>query len=156
VLPDVRFSVAGDGPDKAELQALIDELRIEKSVSLIGRSEDMPAFYASLDLLVSSSRQEGLPIGLLEAMASGLPVIATAVGEVPKMILNGRTGLLVPSENVEALTHAMVCLLCDPHARTSYGHSARQLVSKEFSASRMTAEYRNLYARSIDEKLGAH
>ncbi|SFS16756.1 Glycosyltransferase involved in cell wall bisynthesis [Granulicella pectinivorans] len=156
VLPDVRFSVAGDGPDRVELQCLIDELHIEGNVRLLGRCLDMPLFYASLDMLVSSSRQEGLPIGLLEAMASGLPVIATAVGEVPKMILNGRTGTLVPPEDVEALTREMLRLLGDPHIRTCYGHTARRLVSKEFSASRMTAEYRALYARSIGEKLGAH
>jgi glycosyltransferase involved in cell wall biosynthesis len=85
-----------------------------------------------------------------------LPVIATAVGEVPNMILNGRTGVLVQPDDVEALTREIIFLLRDPHARASYGRAARQFVSEEFSAARMTAEYRGLYARSINEKLGAH
>ncbi len=111
--PGARFVVVGDGPDLATLNALIDDLNIRKSVLLVGRREDMPAVYASLDVMVSSSRQEGLPMAILEGMASGLPLVATAVGDVPTVVRDGRTGILVPSENVESLAEAMVELLRD-------------------------------------------
>ena len=68
---------------------------------MLGRRDDMPSLYASLDVMVSSSRQEGLPMAILEGMASGLPLVATAVGEVPTVVLDGRTGVLVPAENTE-------------------------------------------------------
>ena len=80
--PDTKFVVAGDGPDRAELDALIDKLGIRDHVRMLGRCNDMPALYASLDIMVSASRIEGLPIAILEGMASRLPLVATAVGDV--------------------------------------------------------------------------
>jgi glycosyltransferase involved in cell wall biosynthesis len=91
-LPHTRFVVVGDGPDREELEALIDQLGFRPFVLMLGQRNDMPAQYASFDLLVSSSRKEGLPIAILEAMASGMPVIATSVGEVPSVVRNGETG----------------------------------------------------------------
>ena len=64
---------------------------------MLGRRDDMPSVYASLDIMVSASRQEGLPMAILEGMASGLPLVATPVGEVPTVVLDGRTGVLVPA-----------------------------------------------------------
>ena len=68
---------------------------------MLGRRNDMPSVYASLDVMVSSSRQEGLPMAILEGMASGLPLVATAVGEVPTVVVDGETGVLVPAEDAE-------------------------------------------------------
>ncbi len=151
-LPHTRFLVVGDGPDRAELTALIEKLGIGENVSLLGRSDNMPSFYASLDILVSSSRLEGLPIGLLEGMASRLPLVATAVGAVPEVVQEGHTGILVPAENVDALTTAIVELLRDPMLRDRYGEAARELVAAEFSAKRMTAEYLRLYEEVLTRK----
>ena len=95
-LPNTRFLVVGDGPDRPDLEALIRQLGLQDTATLLGRRDDMPAFYASLDLLVSASRQEGLPIALLEGMAAALPLVATAVGAVPTLIQHDRNGLLVP------------------------------------------------------------
>jgi glycosyltransferase involved in cell wall biosynthesis len=150
-MPLTQFVVVGDGPDRAKLQSLIDELGIGKNASLSGRNEDMPSFYASLDLLVSSSRQEGLPIALLEGMASGLPLIATAVGAVPTVVQDGRTGLLVPPENPQELTAAIIKLLREPATRSSYGAAARALIKQEYSAERMTAEYLQLYQQAMQQ-----
>ena len=102
-LPNAKFVVVGDGPDRAKLDALIDELGIRHSVRMLGRRDDMPAVYASLDLMVSSSRSEGLPIAILEGMASRLPLVATPVGAVPTVVLDGRTGVLVLPESPELL-----------------------------------------------------
>jgi glycosyltransferase involved in cell wall biosynthesis len=151
-LPLTQFVVVGDGPDRATLDALIRELGIEKNALLFGRNEDMPSFYASLDLLVSSSRQEGLPMALLEGMASGLPLVATAVGAVPNVVHNNRTGILLPAEDVKALTAAIVKLLSEPATRKTYGAAARDLIRNEYSAERMTAEYLQLYQQAAEDK----
>ncbi len=149
-LPSTRFLVVGDGADRPKLEALLDQLGIRSNVTLLGRTENMPAVYASFDLMVSSSRQEGLPIAILEGMASSLPVVATAVGAVPTVVRDGVTGSLVPSEDPEALSSAILHLLQNPHLRHSYGAAARQLIADDFSAARMTADYLHLYRQVLN------
>jgi glycosyltransferase involved in cell wall biosynthesis len=147
--PDTKFVIAGDGPDRAELDALIGKLGIRDQVRMLGRWANMPALYASLDIMVSASRREGLPIAILEGMASRLPLVATAVGAVPTVIQDGRTGLLVPAENPEPLAAAIIELLRDPARRQQLGFAARQLVEDEYSAERMTADYLRVYEDAI-------
>jgi glycosyltransferase involved in cell wall biosynthesis len=148
-LPDTKFVVVGDGPDRAKLDALIDQLGIGGSVHMLGRRDDMPAVYASLDLMVSSSRREGLPMAILEAMASRVPLIATAVGGVPTVVLDGRTGVLVPEVDAALLANGITELLRDSALRERLGSAARQLVEDEFSAQRMTADYLRVYEAAI-------
>jgi glycosyltransferase involved in cell wall biosynthesis len=112
----------------------------------------MPSVYASLDIMVSASRREGLPIAILEGMASRLPIIATAVGAVPTIVLNGRTGVLVPAEDVETLASEIVKLLDNPAQQQELGTAARKLVEDEFSAQRMTADYLRVYEEAITTK----
>jgi glycosyltransferase involved in cell wall biosynthesis len=149
--PSVKFVIAGDGPDLAKLELLIDELKIRENVSMLGRRDDMPSVYASLDILVSSSRIEGLPMTILEGMASRLAVVATPVGDVPTVVLDGRTGALVPVENVELLAVEIVRLLKDSGLRERLGAAARKLVEDEFSAARMTADYLAVYESAISD-----
>ena len=144
-LPSTKFVVAGEGPDRDKLESLIDELQIRKNVSMLGRRDDMPSIYASLDIMVSASRQEGLPIAVLEGMASRCPLIATAVGSVPTVILDGHTGVLLPPQNAELLASAIVDLLRNPAERERLGAAARKLIEDEFSADRMTADYLRVY-----------
>jgi glycosyltransferase involved in cell wall biosynthesis len=146
-----KFVVAGDGPERAELGTLIDKLRIRAGVTMLGRCDDMPSFYGSLDVMVSSSRNEGLPIAILEGMACRLPLIATAVGAIPTVIQNGRTGVLIPAENAELLAAAIVDLLQDHEKRKRFGAAARRLVEEEFSAARMTADYLRVYEDAVAE-----
>jgi glycosyltransferase involved in cell wall biosynthesis len=143
--PDTKFVLAGDGPDRAELDSLVDKLGIRDPVRMLGRCDDMPALYASLDIMVSASRREGLPIAILEGMASRLPMVATTVGEVPTVIQDGRTGMLVPVEEPELLAAAIIELLRNPAKREQLGSAARQLVEDDFSAERMTADYLRVY-----------
>lgn len=122
---------------------------------MLGRRDDMPSVYASLEIMVSASRQEGLPIAILEGMASRRPLIATSVGAVPTVVLDGHTGVLIPPENIEALSSEIVKLLKDPSRRESLGASARKLVEEKFSAERMTADYLCVYeaaAATADKK----
>jgi glycosyltransferase involved in cell wall biosynthesis len=151
-LPATKFVVVGEGPDREQLESLINELQIRKNVLMLGRRDDMPGVYASLDIMVSASRREGLPMAILEGMASSRPVVATAVGAVPTIIMDGRTGLLVPSEDVEALASKIVTLLNDRTQRNSLGAAAKKLIEEEFSAARMTADYLHIYDRAIMTK----
>jgi glycosyltransferase involved in cell wall biosynthesis len=150
--PLTRFFVIGEGPDRDKLESLIDELKIRNNFQILGRRDDMPSIYASLDIMVSASRQEGLPMAILEGMASRLPLVATAVGEVPTVVLDGRTGLLVPAENVEALSAGILDLLRDPARRECFGVAARQFIEEEFSAERMTTDYLHVYETAITGK----
>jgi glycosyltransferase involved in cell wall biosynthesis len=147
--PGARFVVVGEGPDRDKLESLIDELGIRGSVAMLGRRGDMPSVYASLDVMVSSSRQEGLPMAILEGMASRLPLVATAVGEVPAVVVDGQTGLLVAPENVVDLAAAILKMLRDPGLRKRLGDAARQLVEEKYSAKRMTADYLRVYEAAL-------
>ncbi|WP_213803911.1 glycosyltransferase [Granulicella sp. dw_53] len=151
-VPEARFVVVGEGPDRASLEALIVSLEVENEVWLAGERADMPAVYASLDLMVSSSRQEGLPMSLLEGLASGRAVIATAVGAVPSVIENRVTGVLVPPENVAALSSAIVSLLQDAPRRRELGNAGHNLIAREFSAKRMTSDYMAVYEDVLAEQ----
>jgi glycosyltransferase involved in cell wall biosynthesis len=151
-LPSTRFIVVGDGPDQDKLRSLLTELNIDSSVTMLGRRDDMPSIYASLDLLVSSSRKEGLPIGLLEGMASSRPIIATAVGDVPTLIRDGVTGILVSPEDPASLAAAIISLLKDPPLRQRLGTAARTLVEADFSATRMAADYLRVYEAAVTAK----
>jgi glycosyltransferase involved in cell wall biosynthesis len=147
--PEARFVVVGDGPDREKLEGLIGELGIGGGVNMLGRREDMAGVVASLDVMVSASRQEGLPMAILEGMASGRAMVATAVGEVPKLVVDGKTGLLVAAEDVEALAEGIAGLLRDPERRARLGAAAREMVREEYSAERMAAEYVRVYEEAV-------
>ncbi len=147
--PKVEFVVAGDGPERAELAALLDKLNLHDHATLLGQQTDMPAFYRSLDVMVSASRQEGLPMALLEGMAHSLPIVATAVGEVPQVVVNGGTGFLVEPGSPEALARSIETLLHNEGLRERFGQAGRQRVLEVFSAQRMTADYVAVYRRAL-------
>lgn len=152
-LPRATFVVAGEGLERATLERLIATLGLYHAVQLAGRQEDMPGFYRELDLLVSSSRAEGMPVALLEGMAAGLPVVATDVGEVPKLIQAG-TGTLVTVEDAPALAAAMLALLRDPERRKQCGQASRSLIQERYSAEHMVAQYLELYREVTVSRAG--
>ena len=145
VLPGVRFVVVGDGPDRVALRALIEELGVGARVSLLGPRSDMPAVYASFDVMVSASREEGLPMAILEGLASGRALIATNVGAVPMVVRDGDTGVLLAPENVALLAGAIQRLLQDATLRVRLGTAGKRVIAAEFSAARMTADYLRVY-----------
>jgi glycosyltransferase involved in cell wall biosynthesis len=148
-VPHTKFTVVGEGPDRKQLENLIDTLGITASVSLAGRRDDMPAVYGSFDIMVSSSRQEGLPMAILEGMACGLPLVATSVGEVSSVVRDGETGILLSPGDPEALASAITALLRDSEKRRRLGSAARHLVESEYSAERMASEYLFVYRDAI-------
>ena len=156
IQPEAQFVVAGGGPDRAALETLAGQLRITPNVTFLGRCETMPDLLATLDLVVSASRQEGLPVALLEAMASSRAIIATTVGEVPMLLDHGRAGLLVSPENVDALAQAVLTLLGDPAERNRLAYAAHDRVRSTFSAEAMTQRYLAVYNQAVTSKQQIH
>ncbi|WP_374493550.1 glycosyltransferase family 4 protein [Zoogloea sp.] len=114
-LPEARLTVAGSGPELRNLETMAVNLGIAPSVTFAGRidNENIPALYASADLMINPSTVDNMPISILEAFASGVPVVSTDVGGVPFIAENGRTALLVPARAPERMAEAMLELLLD-------------------------------------------
>jgi glycosyltransferase involved in cell wall biosynthesis len=146
---EVHFVVVGDGPLRPALQGMINELGLDRHISLLGRRDDMSNIYASLDLLVMPSLDEGLPMVLLEAMGAGVPVIATPVGAVPRLLHDGETGLLVEPRDVAGLRDAILTMLRQPEFAMTMAVAGRALVRNYFSADAMAGQYANLYSNLL-------
>lgn len=132
--PSARLAIAGSGPLHAELRAQIEALGLGGHAELLGTRNDVPRLLAASDLFVSSSHLEGLPLAVLEAMAAGLPVVATAVGDVPRVVVPG-TGVVVPSRDPAAIAAAVQQLLDDPMRMRALGTGARAYVTRNYSPS---------------------
>jgi len=148
----VRFVFAGDGPLKAQLVALAEKLGISAKVQFLGARADIPEVLNALDVFVLPSLSEGMPNAVLEAMACGIPVVATCVGGVPELIEDGNTGLLFPSEDEGRLEAILGNLLrCDTQRR-ALGEKGRQRVLECFRLERMVNEYQDLYSLLVMRK----
>ena len=123
-LPGVTFLVAGDGPDREALTAQIDGLGV-KNVQLLGRIDSIPTLLAAADIACVPSLTEGQGIFALEAMAAGLPVVASNVGGLPEMIEDGVTGLLIPPSSPDAIATAISQLRRSHDLRTRLGLAAQ-------------------------------
>lgn len=143
--PDAHLQIAGDGPTAAEVRALVTELGLGDVVELLGARTDVPEILSRAACVALPSAYESAPYALLEAMAAGAPVVATAVGGMPETIDDGRTGLLVPPGDVDSLTAALRRLLADPQMAAELGAAARETVARDYGretmASRLMAEY---------------
>lgn len=148
--PKTLFVVVGAGPQAESLQALSKKLNIQNNVIFTGNLREMPGVYAALDILVMPSLTEGLPMTLLEALASSRPVIASCVGDIPSVIQDAHTGLLVQPQDVHGLTTAIMRLLNDPQIRSCIGRQGRILVEERFSASSMARRYADIYRNLLN------
>jgi len=148
-MPEALFAVVGDGPDREKLERLTQELGIERHVVFTGYRADMPHVYASFDVFVLASLDEGLPMAVLEALASNRAVVATQVGAVPKVIVSGQTGMLVKAADVPGLADAILVLLRNPELRARLGRNGSALVHKQFSSRVMSQEYLRLYEQPL-------
>lgn len=151
--PLARLLVVGGGTERESLAALAAELGISGSVVFAGPRPDAKSLFQVCDVAVLPSLVEGMSVTLLEAMAAGVPVIATRVGGNPEVVQDGITGYLVPSGDVQAMTAALVRLLGDPALRVSMGHAAEVRVHERFSAESMVNAYRDLYAELCEGRL---
>jgi sugar transferase (PEP-CTERM/EpsH1 system associated) len=140
-----RLIIAGDGPEYAELQRRIEQLDLTQTVRLLGNRSDVADLLAECDVFVLPSIAEGMPVTLMEAMASGLPVVATDVGGVAAVVENGTTGTLVPPGDAQALAEALGAYVADESLRRRHGDAGRARVAVRFSMSAMLSRYTALY-----------
>lgn len=152
---DVHFAIVGDGERRAALEALAEELGLAERVHFVGWRRDLPAVYADLDVVCLTSRNEGSPVALIEAMAAARPVVATAVGGVPEVVQDGVSGLLVPPRDPEALATAIAGLLAEPARAAALGRAARAAVYPRYSSQRLVRDMETLYARLLARREGA-
>lgn len=142
--PDVVLGIAGSGVLADELQRLIDSLQLSEKIHLLGNHRDVPSLMANADIFVMSSRSEGLPMALLEAMGAGLPVIVTQVGGLGEVVEDHSHGRLVPAEDPRKLAQAILELLRDPALRTRMGRNARRRIEERYTTERMCRQYEKL------------
>jgi glycosyltransferase involved in cell wall biosynthesis len=151
-MPDALFVVAGDGPLRKKMAAAGERAAPGRFVFL-GWVEDMADLVFAADLFVMTSRHEGLPATLVEAMASGVGVVATRAGGIPGLVADGVAGLLVPAGDANAVASAAIDLLRDEPRRLALGAAARASIrERRFSPERMAGELRDLYVRLLAEK----
>ena len=143
--PEAHFVIAGDGPLRQELVALAEDLGLRDRVHFLGFRSDASALMGSLDVLVVPSLTEGSPLVTLEAMAAGVPVVASAVGGIPDQVRHGKEGLLVPPGDTGAMGDAIVALLRDPARARSLGEAGRRRATSEFSHAAMVRRIEDVY-----------
>jgi glycosyltransferase involved in cell wall biosynthesis len=148
--PGLRIEVAGGGPCREELDRLAVELGVADRITFLGELRDVPAVLRRASMFVLPSRSEGIPLTVLEAMACGLPVVATRVGGLPEVVDDGVTGMLVPPADPAALAAAMRAIRDDPRYGDQLGLAGRRRVEEYFSVRRMVAQYEQLYREELD------
>ena len=144
---DVQLQLVGSGPYLSANQDLAQNLGINHKIQFLGDRTDVPKLLAEAQIFVLLSRYEGLPISILEAMRSGLPIITSSVGGTPEEIEHEKTGFLVPSGNVELVARYLKFLLDNPNLRKQMGDAGRKKFLKEFTIERMLAQTERVYAQ---------
>ena len=147
--PKAQLLVIGRGELEVALKEQVEQLAIGGNVQFLGMRQDVPRLLSLMDLFALPSLSEGLSIALLEAMASGKPVVATRVGGNPELIDHGRTGFLVQSEDAKELAANLLKLLSDSGTMQQFGRQAAERARQHFSMEQMSDRYRDLYARSL-------
>jgi sugar transferase (PEP-CTERM/EpsH1 system associated) len=139
--PRLRLVMAGDGPLRGEVETVLEQAGVRSMAWLPGARNDVPAIMRGLDLFVLPSLNEGICNGVLEAMASGLPVVATAVGGNPELVQDGRTGMLVPPSDHVAISDAILDYCSDAAKRRRHAHEARAVAERCFGMAAMVGGY---------------
>jgi glycosyltransferase involved in cell wall biosynthesis len=134
-LKNCHFVLVGDGPMREKLKEDIDNLGLNGYIHMVGLQSEMPQIYASLDLMVLTSHSEAMPLAIIEAMASGLPVIATNVGGVIDIVEVGHTGFLNKPDDLNGMANNIITLMSNRSVRESMGSAARKRVEKHFELS---------------------
>jgi len=143
----LRLVMVGDGPLRAEAQEQLTAAGVADLAWLPGERHDVPDVLRGLDCFVLPSLAEGISNTILEAMASGLPVIATRVGGNPELVQEGQTGLLVPAGDPEAMARAIIDYACNPEQARAAGRAGRAEIERRFSLDAMVGAYGSLYDR---------
>lgn len=140
-----RLVIVGEGPLRAEVERVLADARMGDLAWLPGARDDVPEVLRSLDLFILPSQAEGTSCTLQEAMASGLPVVATAVGGTPDLVQDGITGHLVPADDESALAAAIVHAFCEREAAARQGQAGRKYALRSFAIDTMVRQYQQLF-----------
>lgn len=145
--PQLALNIVGEGDQRLQLERLVESLNLRAPVRFLGERRDIPELLSHASMFVLPSLTEGISLTLLEAMARGLPVIATRVGGTPEVVLDGITGLLVPARAPELLAQAMLQLHGNPPQAAQMGQCGRERVEQCFSIESMVSQYEQLYSQ---------
>ncbi len=146
-----QWLIAGDGPQMSVLQSMAEKYGLKERVFFLGwqSADQLKQQYAAANLFLFPSRHEGMPNAVLEAMASGLPVVATRIAGNEELVADRLTGALVPSENAELLQESLKPLLSDADLRRKMGQAARQRVERSFAWERIAGQYRSILMEAL-------
>ena len=147
-LPNARFVIVGDGEMRAETEALVDQLGLRDAVIFAGWQKDVAHIYSDLDVMVISSINEGTPVTVIEALAGGCPVVATAVGGLPDLLDHGKLGRLVNDQSPESLSKALLEILASPPD----GREAQALMVDRYGIERLVKDLDGLYRGILAKK----
>jgi L-malate glycosyltransferase len=147
--PDVRFQIVGEGEMRDALERQVKGRRLERHVRFLGHREDVAELLSATEVFVLPSRTEAFPNSLLEAMAMGVPSIATQVGGIPELVDNDQNGLLIPAGDAPALANAVVTLLTDGNRAARLGLAARATITSRYSFDRMVSAFEQLYINEL-------
>jgi glycosyltransferase involved in cell wall biosynthesis len=147
--PDARFEIVGGGPERASLAGRAHARGVSHAFDFAGHCDNIAARLSSADLFVLPSRSEAFPNALLEAMAAGLPAVASAVGGILELVESERTGVLVPQDDPAALAAALCRVMDNPDFAARIGAAARARVQAGYSFDRMVAGFESLYLSGL-------
>ena len=151
--PDAHWVIIGDGPQRATIENLAAELGVADRIHLLGTRHDTDKLVAALDVFTLCSLNEASPVSILEALSCQIPVVATEVGSVGESIVDGQTGYLIPSEDIQAMSNRVSELLASPKLRCQMGKAGRDLVSKTGSLESMVDGYQRMAIELYDSKI---
>jgi glycosyltransferase involved in cell wall biosynthesis len=147
--PEAFLLLVGDGARRAEVQQKVQDLQLQHAVRITGELESIAPVYNEMEVFALSSHIEGTSISILEAMSSGVPVVATAVGGNPALLDGGRRGLLAPAGDVQEFAMAILRLLADDELRQRLSEQGRTDVASHYSVERMAEEYEHVYIAAV-------
>lgn len=148
--PDYRFLIAGDGPEKSKLEQTAKNLKIDSIIEFIGWQNEVAPILRNLEVFVFTSSDEGLGWVMLEAMASGCPVVASCVGGIPEVIDDSQNGMLVKSATPEEFADKIIYLIANPDKKRKISIKAREKIETFFSANRETTALEKIYCELLE------
>jgi glycosyltransferase involved in cell wall biosynthesis len=154
-LPEARLLLVGGGSERESLHQLTVALGLQNRVVFAGWVEELATIYEAFDIVALTSISEGTPLAIIEAMAAGRPVVATAVGGVPDVVQDGKTGILVPAGDAGAVAGAILRLGADATARAAMGAAGREIAREAFDLSRTSKDVMQMYVTALAAKRGA-
>lgn len=152
VISSIEFLLIGDGPLRNSLQSIVHSLQLDEKIKFLGKRNDIAELLLTMDISVNASYSEGMSNTILESMAVGVPVVATAVDGNLETVIDGQTGILVPVKEPKAMAQEIIKILSDKELAKQMGHNARKLVEEKFTLEQMVQNYIELYDKLVIAK----